>query len=236
MTDAEPDGDDDATDRIAAAAADLRREIAEHTDRAVTIVAVTKTFGPEMVDAVRRAGLEDIGENYRAGVAGQGRRGDRRTLALHRGPPAEQGPSYRPVRASVAQPRPAGAAGRGRSAEPRRGGADPGERHRSIRPGGLRSGCGGRIGRRRGRARPGRAGVHGHRRARPTRGGPTRFPSASHPCRRARSGALLDGNEQRSPGGRGGRCHHRPRRNTTPGTSCAASGTTMTDQEEPWPR
>lgn len=45
-------------ERVAAALARAGREPSE-----VTLVAVTKTFGPEMVEAVLEAGIEDIGEN-----------------------------------------------------------------------------------------------------------------------------------------------------------------------------
>ena len=41
----------------------VRAVIARHTDRAVTIVAVTKGFGPDAVRAALAAGLGDLGEN-----------------------------------------------------------------------------------------------------------------------------------------------------------------------------
>ncbi|MDH4037213.1 MAG: YggS family pyridoxal phosphate-dependent enzyme [Candidatus Krumholzibacteria bacterium] len=54
---------------IAANVARVRERVAAAASRAgrpaeaVTIVAVTKTFGPDMVEAIARAGIGDIGEN-----------------------------------------------------------------------------------------------------------------------------------------------------------------------------
>lgn len=51
---------------VAERVAEVRRRIsaAGGDPEAVTVVAVTKGFGDEQVEAVRRAGIEDIGENY----------------------------------------------------------------------------------------------------------------------------------------------------------------------------
>ncbi len=51
---------------VAERVAEVRRRIraAGGDPEAVTVVAVTKGFGIEQVEAVRRAGIEDIGENY----------------------------------------------------------------------------------------------------------------------------------------------------------------------------
>lgn len=50
---------------VAARAAELRQRIDERADgRRVTLVAVTKGFGPDAVQAALAAGLVDVGENY----------------------------------------------------------------------------------------------------------------------------------------------------------------------------
>lgn len=49
---------------VAERVAALRERIAARADRDVTIVAVTKRFGPEAVMAAADAGVVDIGENY----------------------------------------------------------------------------------------------------------------------------------------------------------------------------
>lgn len=57
---AEPDAD-----LVGRRVADLRQRVADVTGgRPVTIVAVTKGFGPAAVDAVVAAGLSDVGESY----------------------------------------------------------------------------------------------------------------------------------------------------------------------------
>lgn len=57
---AEPDAD-----LVRRRLADLRRRVADASgDRPVTIVAVTKGFGPAAVEAVLAAGLADMGESY----------------------------------------------------------------------------------------------------------------------------------------------------------------------------
>ena len=68
-------------ERVAAAVAAVRRRI----ERAgggpdVVILAVTKGFGPEAIEAAVAAGCTQIGENYRAGAARQA------------GPPRSRGP------------------------------------------------------------------------------------------------------------------------------------------------
>jgi PLP dependent protein len=56
--------DPELVEAIAGRGADLRRRIAEHTDRDVRIVCVTKAHPPEVAAAARLAGFEDLGENY----------------------------------------------------------------------------------------------------------------------------------------------------------------------------
>ncbi|HUR18011.1 MAG TPA: YggS family pyridoxal phosphate enzyme [Acidimicrobiales bacterium] len=57
------------TERVA----EVRRRIGaaggEH--RRITVVAVTKGFGPEQIDAVRNSGIEDLGENYAQELLGK---------------------------------------------------------------------------------------------------------------------------------------------------------------------
>lgn len=50
--------------RVAAAVAEVRDRIARAGGRAVRLVGVTKTFGPEAVIAAARAGCDGVGENY----------------------------------------------------------------------------------------------------------------------------------------------------------------------------
>lgn len=67
---------------VAERVADVRRRItaAGGDPGAITLVAVTKGFGPEQVEAVRHAGIGDIGENYarellgKASAVGEGAR------------------------------------------------------------------------------------------------------------------------------------------------------------------
>ncbi|HVE47055.1 MAG TPA: YggS family pyridoxal phosphate enzyme [Acidimicrobiales bacterium] len=67
---------------VAERVADVRRRIAAAggDPETLTLVAVTKGFGPEQVEAVRDAGVHDIGENYahellaKAGQSGDGAR------------------------------------------------------------------------------------------------------------------------------------------------------------------
>lgn len=66
---------------VAARVAEVRRRIeAAAPGRPVTLVAVTKGFGPERVEAARAAGVDDLGENYarelvaKAGAVGAGGR------------------------------------------------------------------------------------------------------------------------------------------------------------------
>jgi PLP dependent protein len=56
---------------IAARGEDLRRRIAERTDRDVRIVCVTKAHPPEVAAAARLAGFADLGENYAQELAGK---------------------------------------------------------------------------------------------------------------------------------------------------------------------
>ncbi len=49
---------------VARRLADVRRRLLEITDRSVSVVAVTKSFGVEAVDAAVAAGCDAIGENY----------------------------------------------------------------------------------------------------------------------------------------------------------------------------
>ena len=58
---------------VAEALAAARRRIAEAgvTPATVRVVAVTKGFGPEAVLAARRAGLDDVGENYAQELLGK---------------------------------------------------------------------------------------------------------------------------------------------------------------------
>ncbi len=74
-----PGGDVHRVDAAAVvvAAGQLRRRIAAAAARpdAVTVVAVTKGFGRDAVDAALSAGLEDIGENYAGELLGKARDG-----------------------------------------------------------------------------------------------------------------------------------------------------------------
>lgn len=49
---------------IGARVAEINRVIADHSDRRVTLVGVTKTFPPVLAARARDAGLVDLGENY----------------------------------------------------------------------------------------------------------------------------------------------------------------------------
>lgn len=51
-------------DAVGARLASLRSRLEQADGSDVTIVAVTKAFGPDAIDAAVRAGLTDIGENY----------------------------------------------------------------------------------------------------------------------------------------------------------------------------
>ncbi len=102
------------------------------------IVAVTKGFGPAAVEAARRAGLIDMGENYAQELLTKAPdAAGRNPLAFSRADPAQQGEPVGSACLDLARGRPAGR-GRGhRRGLARHRGHGPGQRGRRPGPAGL---------------------------------------------------------------------------------------------------
>ena len=68
---------------VAERVAAVRRRIDSAGGVAVTLIAVTKGFGPDALDAAARAGVTDIGENYAQELATQADTARRLGLTVH---------------------------------------------------------------------------------------------------------------------------------------------------------